>query len=133
MRAQIHRQAGEKAFFEDYVACVKAGVALCVWSADSAVGTRVEVGGLDLVINWCSVTSPWRPAPWQRGRVVCDSAGDTFGRVDWRRPCVARLARSLMAENGVIFSDSVESDFLEFTSGVTATISVADRVGQLVH
>jgi hypothetical protein len=41
--------------------------------------------------------------------------------------------RSLMAENGVIFSDGVESDFLEFTSGVTATISVADRVGQLVH
>jgi hypothetical protein len=41
--------------------------------------------------------------------------------------------RSLMPENGVIFSDGIESDFLEFTSGVTASISVADKQGQLVH
>jgi len=43
------------------------------------------------------------------------------------------IIRSLMPENGVIFSDGIENDFLEFTSGVTATISVADRKGQLVH
>jgi len=43
------------------------------------------------------------------------------------------IIRSLMPENGVIFSDGIESDFLEFTSGVTATIAVADRRGQLVH
>jgi len=34
---------------------------------------------------------------------------------------------------GVIFSDGIEADFLEFTSGITARISVADKVGQLVH
>jgi hypothetical protein len=43
------------------------------------------------------------------------------------------IIRSLMPENGVIFSDGIESDFLEFTSGVTATISVADKQGWLVH
>jgi hypothetical protein len=52
------------------------------------------------------------------------------GEADGRSPLIVR---SLMAENGVIFSDGVESDFLEFTSGVTATISVAERQGQLVH
>lgn len=39
---------------------------------------------------------------------------------------------SNMAQNGVIFSDGIESDFLNFTSGVEATISVADRKGNLV-
>jgi NAD kinase len=52
------------------------------------------------------------------------------GRADQRAPL---MVRSLMPENGVIFSDGIESDFLEFTSGITATISVADRVGHLVH
>jgi hypothetical protein len=53
-----------------------------------------------------------------------------FGEASKNSPL---LVRSLMPENGVIFSDGIESDFLEFTSGVTATISVADRIGQLVH
>jgi NAD kinase len=52
------------------------------------------------------------------------------GRADHQTPLTVR---SLMPENGVIFSDGIESDFLEFTSGITATISVADRVGHLVH
>jgi len=39
---------------------------------------------------------------------------------------------SQMPENGVIFSDGVEDDFLRFTSGVTARISIAGDKGQLV-
>jgi hypothetical protein len=38
-----------------------------------------------------------------------------------------------MPENGVTFSDGIEADFLDFNSGITATIGVADRVGQLVQ
>jgi NAD kinase len=78
---------------------------------------------------------PW-DAPFLRFAVrepfpsVATQAHLVYGQTDKRSPL---LVRSLMAENGVIFSDGVESDFLEFTSGVTATISVADRVGQLVH
>jgi len=78
---------------------------------------------------------PW-DAPFLRFAVrepfpsVATQAHLVYGQADKRSPL---LVRSLMAENGVIFSDGVESDFLEFTSGVTATISVADRVGQLVH
>lgn len=40
---------------------------------------------------------------------------------------------SQMAGYGVIFSDGIEADFLEFNAGVTATIRVADRYGQLVN
>jgi NAD kinase len=38
---------------------------------------------------------------------------------------------SQMSENGVIFSDGIESDYLEFNSGTRATISVADKHGLL--
>ena len=40
--------------------------------------------------------------------------------------------RSQMAENGVIFSDGIEADFLEFNSGAEARIAVAERKGRLV-
>jgi NAD kinase len=39
---------------------------------------------------------------------------------------------SQMAENGVIFSDGIEADFLEFNAGTRATIGVAERQGLLV-
>jgi NAD kinase len=39
---------------------------------------------------------------------------------------------SMMPQNGVIFSDGMEADFLEFNSGTTATISVAEKRGFLV-
>lgn len=39
---------------------------------------------------------------------------------------------SQMAENGVIFSDGIEADYLGFTAGLTATIRVADKKANLV-
>lgn len=39
---------------------------------------------------------------------------------------------SEMAENGVIFSDGIEADFLEFNAGTRATIGIAEREGLLV-
>jgi hypothetical protein len=38
----------------------------------------------------------------------------------------------LMAANGVIFSDGIESDFLQFNSGSIAAIQPANRKGVLV-
>jgi hypothetical protein len=39
---------------------------------------------------------------------------------------------SQMPENGVIFSDGIESDYLEFNSGTLAEIGIAEKKGQLV-
>ncbi len=39
---------------------------------------------------------------------------------------------SEMAENGVIFSDGIEADFIEFNAGTRATIGIAERQGLLV-
>jgi NAD kinase len=40
--------------------------------------------------------------------------------------------RSLMAENGVIFSDGIEADRLDFNAGAEVTIGIAKRRGRLI-
>jgi NAD kinase len=63
------------------------------------------------------------PSVSSRATLVCGKAEGASGVV----------VRSLMPENGVIFSDGIEADYLEFKAGITAVIGVAERVGQLVH
>ena len=53
-----------------------------------------------------------------------------FGRVTADQPLTLE---SRMAENGVIFSDGIEQDFLEFNSGTQAVINIAERKGTLVE
>ncbi|MBE7411229.1 MAG: NAD+ kinase [Leptospiraceae bacterium] len=43
------------------------------------------------------------------------------------------VIESLMPEKGVIFSDGMESDFLEFNSGSTAKVSIAEKVASLIN
>ena len=52
-----------------------------------------------------------------------------FGRVTPETPL---QLESRMPENGVIFSDGIEKDFLEFNSGAQAAITIAERKGILV-
>jgi hypothetical protein len=52
-----------------------------------------------------------------------------FGKIDNRN---IFKVESLMPENGVIFSDGIESDYLQFNSGTEAIISIADHKGLLV-
>ncbi|MBX7208049.1 MAG: hypothetical protein K1X78_07055 [Verrucomicrobiaceae bacterium] len=52
-----------------------------------------------------------------------------FGKVTPQHPLVIE---SQMGENGVIFSDGIEHDFLEFNSGAKATIAISKRKGNLV-
>jgi len=52
-----------------------------------------------------------------------------FGEVAADSPLTLR---SLMPENGVLFSDGIEADFIEFNSGAVATITLADARGHLV-
>jgi NAD kinase len=56
-------------------------------------------------------------------------ASIVFGRITPREPLVLV---SQMPEQGVIFSDGIEQDFLEFRSGTRATISLAEKHGCLV-
>jgi NAD kinase len=68
-----------------------------------------------------SVREPWPSKT--------SSADITFGKVTPRTPLVLV---SQMPEDGVIFSDGIESDFLQFNSGTEATIHLAGKKGHLV-
>ncbi len=57
------------------------------------------------------------------------AASLVFGQVTQDKPL--RIL-SEMAENGVIFSDGIESDYLAFNSGIQATIYPAEHKGRLV-
>ena len=57
------------------------------------------------------------------------SADIVFGKVTKGSPL---KIFSQMPENGVIFSDGIESDFLQFNSGIEATITIAEKRGHLV-
>lgn len=78
---------------------------------------------------------PW-DAPYLRFAVrepfpsVATKTTLVFGATDSKTPM---KILSLMPENGVIFSDGIERDFLTFNSGVEATISVSERVGRLIQ
>lgn len=52
-----------------------------------------------------------------------------FGKVTKGNPL---KILSQMPENGVIFSDGIESDYLQFNSGIEATIMLAEKKGHLV-
>ena len=52
-----------------------------------------------------------------------------FGRITGKQSL--RIV-SQMPENGVIFSDGIEADALDFTAGLTATISLAGHRGRLL-
>lgn len=57
------------------------------------------------------------------------SASLIFGKIEDGKPMEVVSA---MPENGVMFSDGIESDFLEFASGTHATIRVAEEKGFLI-
>lgn len=52
-----------------------------------------------------------------------------FGEIT-TRTCLT--LESHMPENGVIFSDGIEEDYIAFNSGTTATIRIAETAGRLV-
>jgi NAD kinase len=81
----------------------------------------------------------YRPLPWDADRLQfavrepfpSKTSGTSLAFGEIRRGEVLSL-RSLMPENGVIFSDGIEADFLEFNSGTEAKLAVAERHGRLV-
>ncbi|MHC4271791.1 MAG: diacylglycerol kinase catalytic domain-containing protein [Planctomycetota bacterium] len=52
-----------------------------------------------------------------------------FGKISKNEPM---KIVSQMSDKGVIFSDGIESDFLEFNSGTLATINIAEKRGLLI-
>jgi len=62
-----------------------------------------------------SVREPW-PSPTSATTIV-------HGAVNPRQPLVIE---SLMPREGVIFSDGIEADYVDFNAGMTATVGLCD-------
>lgn len=60
----------------------------------------------------------------------CSGLNMTFGKITASNQLVIK---SKMGEQGVIFSDGMVKDRLEFNAGMIATISLAEKSGLLVH
>lgn len=114
----------------------------------SSSGIIVSTGLARRLGRAVSLPARWRSVvPMDRRRVTlnmpglgtnacCNSrssrtsqTGMVFGRVGANEKLTLR---SLTPENGVIFCDGIEADFLGFSSGMVASIGVADRSGRLV-
>ncbi|TNC82821.1 MAG: hypothetical protein C9356_02840 [Oleiphilus sp.] len=54
---------------------------------------------------------------------------NVFGAITTEIPLTLE---SYMPENGVIFSDGIDLDFIQFNAGTTATISLNPQKGQLI-
>ncbi len=114
---------------------VSTGLGATGWLASVLAGAAGVVGAL------CpkEVRLPEARAPWDvdhlyfsvREPYPSRTTGTqlVFGRVTREQPLTVL---SHMAEGGLIFSDGVEQDFLVFSAGMRATVTVADKVGRLV-
>jgi NAD kinase len=81
----------------------------------------------------------YRPLPWNAPELRFAVREPFPSKTSQTNLVVGRLERgktlslrSLMPENGVIFSDGIEADRLDFNSGTQARITLADRQGRLV-
>lgn len=98
-------------------------------------------GGVALAsaVGRAPVATDYRPLAWDADSLTfavrepfptrSSQATLVYGSVTRSEPL---KLRSRMPEHGVIFSDGMEADFLRFTAGVEATISVASTQGRLV-
>lgn len=94
--------------------------------ASSLSGQRLRVGqknafAWDADYLYFSVREPWPSKS--------SSAEMAFGKITPDEPL---QILSQMPENGVIFSDGIEKDYVEFNAGTQATITVSERKGRLV-
>lgn len=105
-----------------------------VYGASAAASEMAKLSGHDFNSGSPNLTLPWDTErfyftvrePFPSRTTQSDMV---FGTITRDQPLIIR---SLMPENGVIFSDGVESDFLEFNSGAEVTLKLAQTRGVLV-
>ncbi len=101
----------------------------------------IVTGSLAIATQFAAAGSPWHyeAAPWDAPFLQyavrepfpsrSSQATMVFGRIN---AASALTLRSLMPENGVIFSDGIEADYVAFNSGVEANIAVAAKQGRII-
>jgi NAD kinase len=116
---------------------VSTGLGSTAWMKSVVTGACAIAAGLG---QTAPAAAAYRPLAWDSERLlfavrepfpsIASQAGLVFGAIEAGREL---KLRSLMPEEGVIFSDGIEADYLRFTSGIEATIGLAAQRGALIQ
>ena len=117
---------------------VSTGAGCTAWLQSIVVGAARISQELGLTVTDIPKPDDYR-LDWEAGALYfsvrepftskTSSADIVFGRIE---PGRALVLHSHMPENGVIFSDGIEADYLNFNSGAIATIGLAERKAHLI-
>jgi NAD kinase len=117
------------------------GIIVCTGLGSTAWMRSVVTGALAVAgtLRASPGQAAYEPFAWDAARLQfavrepfpsrSSQATLVYGAIDAAH---ALEVRSLMGGNGVIFSDGLEADYLEFNAGVRARVAVSRRVGRLV-
>lgn len=116
---------------------VSTGLGSTAWMRSIVTGARAIAAGIGSPS--VSAMAHYEPLSWDTERLlfavrepfpsIATQAGLVFGAIERGRQLALR---SLMPDEGVIFSDGIEADYLGFTSGIEARIGVAEHQGALI-
>ena len=114
---------------------VSTGLGSTAWFKSIVTGSLAIAGAFGSE----SETAAYAPQAWDSSELRFAVREPFPSRTSQASLVYGRLAksetlrlRSLMPENGVIFSDGIEADRLDFNSGTEVQITVADRTGRLI-
>jgi NAD kinase len=114
---------------------VSTGFGSTAWFKSIVVGSRAIAGAY----GGQEEGAPYAPQPWDAPLLQFAVREPFPSKTSQTTLVTGRILkghelslRSLMPENGVIFSDGIEADRIDFNSGAEARISVAERQGRLV-
>lgn len=116
---------------------VSTGLGSTAWISSVIKGSTAVVQALN---DKSDVAAQTTRMSWDAGHLLfavrepftskTSSADIVYGEISKGNPLTLR---SSMPDNGIIFSDGIESDFIRFDAGLEATIGISDRRGHLVH
>lgn len=125
---------GESEFQSSSGLIVSTGLGSSAWMKSVVTGSMAIAQA-----RGASHVGDYQPMPWDTSTLAfavrepfpshASSTRLVYG--EFGREAPLRI-RSRMPDSGVIFSDGMEADFLRFTAGMEATISISGVVGQLV-
>lgn len=114
---------------------VSTGLGSTAWMKSVVTGSLAIAAEFGRAKN----VSPYMTEPWDAAFLQfavrepfpskSSQASLVYGRVDASHPL---KLRSFMPENGVIFSDGIEADYVAFNSGVEAKVGVAKQRGRIM-
>lgn len=128
--------AGRSEFQSSSGLIVSTGLGSTAWLKSVVTGSMSVAAAVGAVRK----APAYQPLAWESPSLVfavrepfpsrASQTSLVYGTVDGQHEL---LVRSRMPENGVIFSDGIEADFLRFTSGMQARIGVAAVQGRLLQ